>query len=219
MFDARRRCAPGRPCRDRGRVSSPALGRSRDPRHQIADVDHAARVVERLVIDRQPRMLGLAEHAHQLIDGDRVVDGDDVGARHHDVLDRELAEAQDAPEHAALLRAQGIALASRKRVLDQLAQVRLLAEAESLRAGARTRTAPHRPDALLRLGSSSSAIGVLLMAIPPRARAARPRRKDRRCRARQAPRSRAFPSARPRRPRTWSKPSRCSTPCTTRWAT
>ena len=77
-------------------------------------------------------MLGLAEHAHQLIDGERVVNGDDVGARHHDIFDREIAEAQNAPEHAALLRAQGIALASRKRVLDQFAQVGLLTEAESL---------------------------------------------------------------------------------------
>ena len=95
-------------------------------------MDHAARIVERLVIDRQPRMLGLAEHAHQLVDGERVVDGDDVGARHHHVLDRELAEAQDAPEHAALLRAQRVALAAGKRILDQLAQVRLLAETEGL---------------------------------------------------------------------------------------
>ena len=77
-------------------------------------------------------MLGLAEHAHQLVDGERVVNGDDVGARHHDIFDRELAEAQDAPEHAALLRAQRIALAARQRILDQFAQVRLLAETESL---------------------------------------------------------------------------------------
>ena len=101
-----------------------------DPRHQIADMDHAARIVERLVIDRQARMLGLAEHAHQLVDGHRVVHRDDVGARHHDVLDGELAEAEDAAEHAALLRTQCVALAARQRVLDQLAQIRLLAETE-----------------------------------------------------------------------------------------
>ena len=95
-------------------------------------MDHPARIIERFVIDRQPRMLGLAEHAHQLIDGDAVVDGNDVGARHHDVLDREIAEAEDATEHAAFLRAQRVALASRKRVLDQFAQVGLLAKAERL---------------------------------------------------------------------------------------
>ena len=94
-------------------------------------MNHAARIIERLVIDREPRMLGLAEHAHQLVDGDRVVDGDDVGPRHHHVRDRELAESEDAPEHVALLAAQRIALAAGQRILDQLAQVRLLAETES----------------------------------------------------------------------------------------
>ena len=102
----------------------------RDPRHQIADVDHAARIVERFVIERQARMLRLAEHAHQLVNGHIIVDRDDVGARHHHVLDGKLAEAEDAAQHAALLRAQGIALAAGKSVLDQLAQVRLLAETE-----------------------------------------------------------------------------------------
>ena len=102
-----------------------------DPRHQVADMDHAARIVERLAIDREPRMLGLAEHAHQLGDGHRVLHGDDVGARHHDVLDRELAEARDV-EHGALLRAEGVAVAAPgQRVLDHLAQIGLLAEAEA----------------------------------------------------------------------------------------
>ena len=88
------------------------LGFGGDPRHQVADMNHPARIVERLVIDREARVFGLAEHAHQLIDGDAVVDGNDVGARHHDVLDGELAEAEDAAEHAALLCAQRVALAA-----------------------------------------------------------------------------------------------------------
>ena len=104
----------------------------RDPRHQIADMDHAARIVERLMVDRQTRMLGLAEDVHQLADGYRVVDRDDVGARQHDVLDGELAEAQDTAQHAALLRAQRFALAAGERVLDQLAQIGLFAETEGL---------------------------------------------------------------------------------------
>ena len=95
-------------------------------------MDHPARIIERLAIDRQPRMLGLAEHAHQLVDGDAVVDGNDVGARHHDVLDRELAEAEDATQHAAFLHAQRVALAARQRVLDQLAEIGLLAKTELL---------------------------------------------------------------------------------------
>ena len=72
-------------------------------------MDHAARIVERLAVDREPRMLGLAEHSHQLGDGHRFLDGDDVGARDHDVLDRELAEAQHLEQHGALLPAEGVA--------------------------------------------------------------------------------------------------------------
>ena len=63
-----------------------------------------------------------------------VLDGDDVGARHHDVFDGELAEAENVAEHAALLRAEGVAaglLAAGKRILDHLAQIGLLAEAEA----------------------------------------------------------------------------------------
>lgn len=57
-------------------------------------MNHAARIVERFAVDREPRMLSLAEHSHQLGDGHQFLHGDDVGARDHDVLDRELAEAQ-----------------------------------------------------------------------------------------------------------------------------
>ena len=105
----------------------------RDPRHEVADVDHAARVVERLVIDGQPRVLGLAEHLHQLVHRDAFVHRDDVGARHHHVLDQELAEMQDAAKHAALLHVERVALAARERVLDQLAQIGLFAEPEGLK--------------------------------------------------------------------------------------
>jgi hypothetical protein len=40
---------------------------------------------------------------------------------------------EDAAEHAALLRAQRVALAAGERILDQLAEVGLLAEAEGLK--------------------------------------------------------------------------------------
>ena len=96
-------------------------------------MDHAARVVERFAIDREPRMLSLAEHGHQLGDGHRFLHGDDVGARDHDVLDGELAEAERVEQHGALLAAEGVAVrrATGKRVLDHLAQVGLLAEPEA----------------------------------------------------------------------------------------
>ena len=79
-------------------------------------------------------MLGLAEHAQKLGDGDGVLNGDDVGARNHDVFDGELAEAENVAEHGALLRAEGVAagfLAAGKRILDHLAQVWLFAKSEA----------------------------------------------------------------------------------------
>ena len=77
-------------------------------------------------------MLRLPKDAHDLIDAGVFIHGDDVGARHHHVLDREVAEAEDVAEHGALLRAERIrrGLAAGERVLDHLAQIRLLAEAE-----------------------------------------------------------------------------------------
>jgi hypothetical protein len=66
-------------------------------------------------------MLGFAEDAHQLVDGDGVLDRDDVGTRHHHVLDRQLAEMQDLEKHSPLLHGQRFRLAPRKRPLDQLA--------------------------------------------------------------------------------------------------
>src|SRR5262245_37099741 len=95
-------------------------------------MDHAARIVERLAIDGQARVLGLAEHVHQLRDGRALVDRDDVGAGHHDVLDRELAEAQSAAEHAPLLRAQRVALAAGESVLDEFTEIGLFAKTEAL---------------------------------------------------------------------------------------
>src|SRR5262249_31075839 len=56
-----------------------------------------------------------------------------VGARDHDVLDREFAEAQRLEQHGALLPAEGVAsaLGTGKGILDHLAQVGLLAEPEA----------------------------------------------------------------------------------------
>jgi hypothetical protein len=110
------------------------LPRRGDPRHEVADVDHAARVVERLGIDRKPRMLRLAEHAQKLGDCDGVLNCDDVGARNHDIFDGELAKAENVAEHGALLRAECVAagfLAAGERILDHLAQIGLFAKAEA----------------------------------------------------------------------------------------
>ena len=115
-------------------------------------------------------MLRLAEHAHQLVDGDGVLHRDDVGARHHDVLDRELAEAEDIAEHGALLRAERVAagfLAAGERVLDHLAQIRLFAEAEPAEQALEPGRFLFRRLVARLAGSSSSASGALLMATPP----------------------------------------------------
>src|SRR5262249_52896999 len=102
------------------------------------------------MINGHPRMLGLTEHVHQLGNANRVLHCDDVGARYLHVLDGECAELEDAAEHAPLLRAQGVALATGERVLDQLAEVRLLAEAEGLKQALEPRSLFVRPRLLRR---------------------------------------------------------------------
>ena len=55
-------------------------------------MNHADRVVERVVIDDEPRMAGILEHLQELAERNVLLHGDDVGARHHDVLDPPLAQ-------------------------------------------------------------------------------------------------------------------------------
>ena len=76
----------------------------RHERHQVADVDHADGIVEHLVVDHQPRMAGAGEHLHELAERDLLLDRDDVGARHHDVHDPPLAQAEDVLQHDAFFR-------------------------------------------------------------------------------------------------------------------
>ena len=49
-------------------------------------------------------MRGVLEHLHQFAERDVLLHGDDVGARHHDVVDPALAQRQDVLEHGALFR-------------------------------------------------------------------------------------------------------------------
>ena len=67
-------------------------------------MDHAGRIVERVVIDHEPRMCGDLEHANQLADRDILLHGDDVGARHHDALDAAFAQPQNILEHGRFFR-------------------------------------------------------------------------------------------------------------------
>ncbi len=68
---------------------------------------HAARIVEAFAIDRHARAAGILEDHHQLGDRDVLVDGLDVGARHHDVLDAYLAEAENVVQHRPLFGQEG----------------------------------------------------------------------------------------------------------------
>ena len=54
-------------------------------------------------------MTGLLKNLQQLGQRRVLVDGVDVGARHHHVVDAQFADTQDAQEHIALLRRQHLA--------------------------------------------------------------------------------------------------------------
>ncbi len=80
--------ALGRAARLRLRVgdygqSETGVGGEKDK--EIANVNHAARIVERLSIDRQPRMARRTEEVQRLPEGRVQRERDHVGARHHDV--------------------------------------------------------------------------------------------------------------------------------------
>ena len=78
----------------------------------VADVHHADRIVERLVVGDEARMAGAFEHLDQFAERDVALHRDDVGARHHDVVDPAPAQRQDVGQHDALLRREA-ALAER----------------------------------------------------------------------------------------------------------
>ena len=59
-------------------------------------------VIEGVLIDDEPRMAGALEHLHEFAERDIPLHGDDVGARHHDIHDAPLAQAEDVAEHRAL---------------------------------------------------------------------------------------------------------------------
>ena len=93
-----------------GRIERRARGHERQ---EVADVDHAGRIVERVVVDHETRMAGAGEHFDQLADGDALLHGDDVGPRHHDALDPALAQGEDVLEHRGFCgREAGFALFS-----------------------------------------------------------------------------------------------------------
>ena len=67
-------------------------------------MNHAARIVERVAMHRQARMAGRAKGPQHVDEAAIERDGDDVGARNHDVLDLNLMQGEDVLQHGALLR-------------------------------------------------------------------------------------------------------------------
>ena len=121
----------------RGRRGNVALARrpaerlADQPARQVLDVHHAARIIEQLAKQRQARDAGGIEGPQQLPHRLVLVDGDDVGARHHHVDHVQCPEAQDAQEHLALLGGEGAAVArALQRVLDHDPQRRRTRQSE-----------------------------------------------------------------------------------------
>ena len=67
----------------------PVLGEQLE---DVLDVDQPHRFVERLLVDRHPRMLGLDEARDDLGEAAALLDGDDIGPGRHHVVDAKLLE-------------------------------------------------------------------------------------------------------------------------------
>lgn len=69
-------------------------------------MDEAFGIVEGVVVDHETRMSRAFEQAHQFAQRNIPLDRDDVAARHHDVGDAPLVQAQDIAQHGALDRGE-----------------------------------------------------------------------------------------------------------------
>ena len=71
---------------------------------RIADVDHAHGIVERVIVDHEPRVSSSFEDTHEIAELDVLLHGDDIGARDHDIADAAFAQAKNILEHPAFFR-------------------------------------------------------------------------------------------------------------------
>ena len=85
-------------------------------------MNHAPRVVERLLVHRQARVAGGAKTIEHLPERRIERQGDDVRARHHHVLDPNLVKLENVLEDGALLRRELLDRALVERVLDIVAR-------------------------------------------------------------------------------------------------
>ena len=117
--EARRRGAIRRPGRLRRDQAEARIGGEEDD--EIADVDHATRVVERVLINRQARVPGGAEQVQHFPQRRVERERDDVGARDHDIGDPDIVQGQNVLEDRAFLGREFGAVALVDRVLDVVA--------------------------------------------------------------------------------------------------
>ena len=64
-------------------------------------MDHADGIVERVIVDDQPRMRLGGKDLQEVAQCDAFLDRDDVGARHHHIRHPPLAQAEDVAQHGA----------------------------------------------------------------------------------------------------------------------
>ena len=74
-----------------------------DEIEEIADVDHALGIVQRLAVDREARMAGGAEQVEQFAERRIGRHGHDVGPRHHGVVDADAVETEHVLQHRPFL--------------------------------------------------------------------------------------------------------------------
>ena len=116
--------APAGPPRLRLRVgdcgqSETGVGGEKDK--EVANVNHAARIVERLSIDGKPRMASGTEEVQRLPKGRVQRQRDHVGAGHHDVRHPNVVKREHILQNRPLLRRELCAGALVDRVLDVVA--------------------------------------------------------------------------------------------------
>jgi hypothetical protein len=70
---------------------------------QVADVHHADGLVERVVVDDEAGMGRVLEHLDELAERNVLLNRDDIGPRHHEVVEPALAQAQNVLEHPAFV--------------------------------------------------------------------------------------------------------------------
>ena len=87
---------------------------------EIADMDHPARIVERIGVNRKARMGGGAKQLQGFAQRRIERNGDDVGARDHCVVDAHVVQAEHVFQQRAFMR-RHIARRFLKPVFDVLA--------------------------------------------------------------------------------------------------